>query len=623
MASPVVTGAVALILEKNPTLIQEQIRSGLAATARTDAQTGTGNAVPNNTWGRGKLDVKAAVLHNYPAARNRNWVRIRSELYNWTMSNDPPIFEITSNENGDAVIELAWDPQALLAPSDSYVPLRYYSTDKRLNVSITRDNGTPMPIDIPEQVIRLVNNRFRWTMPQALWDGYREEMIKGMRTPPKSPMTRNLYYRVRFTATGATSALVWPPDSSFQDNPLAQRMGIIALNKAPTTQVAPDQQAIDAMDPTYGKLLKWLWEHLPESEPDRAALVKLFSHRFFTNEVEASVRGKILTLWLFAGPKSRQRMSDLLDMRFKNPADVEITILKQPDLKDKNLLVDHLLQMRVIVPHPDLQGVTVGEQLVDDVITELLDPNGQVNQGQASTCGSSALQALLINVNASEYARLMKGLLSSTGEVTLANGDKLEAPPGIYQVARYAGVQGNPFFVRTNSELAFQSSVIKYAKGTAFPSYDASAAPDAPNGINTVFQATLKQGLTAAEMEKALKGLFGRNFTTATAAAPTAELRNSFLQAMAGSKEPLMLIVHWKAPANDAAKTALHSVVALRSEGGRVFFKNPQYAGSNPPTGAEVNSTTTNPPRRYDDPTQTLESMGDNDLSQWIRWFHK
>jgi hypothetical protein len=230
---------------------------------------------------------------------------------------------------------------------------------------------------------------------------------------------------------------------------------------------------------------------------------------------------------------------------------------------------------------------------------------------------------LLINVNASEYARLMKGLLSSTGQVTLANGDKLEIPPGIYQVARYAGAQGSPFFVRTNSELAFQSSVLKYAKGTAFPSYDASAAPDSPNGVNTVFQATLRQGLTAAEMERALKGLFGRNFTTTTAPAPTADLRNTFVQAMAASRDPLMLVVHWRAPASDTANTSLHAVVALRSEAGRVFFKNPQYAGSSPPTGADPNSTTNNPPRRYDDPTQTLESMGDNDLGQWIRWFHK
>ena len=618
VSTPVVTGAIALILQKNPTLLAEQIRAGLGATARSDANVTGAGAAPNNTFGRGKLDVAAAVAHNYAAATNRNWVRIRSELYNWTMSPLPPTFEITSNENGQAVIELAWDPQAMLAPSTGYVPLRYYSSDRRLTVNINRAAGGTMAIDIPEQSIRLTNNRFQWTMPQALWDGYREEMNKAMMTPPQSTMSRNIYYRVRFTATGATSPLIWPPDSSFQNNPLAQRLAIIALNRAPITQVAPDQPAIDAMDPPYKSLLLWLWQHLPADHADRVSLNRLFSHRFFTNEIETPIRAKILTLWLFAGPTSRNRLYQLLDMRFKNASNVEMTILKQADLRDRVLLVDHLLQMRVLVPHPDLPGVTVREQLVDDVITELMDPNGQVNQGQASTCAPTGLQTLLINTNAAEYARLMKGLLSSTGQVMLANGDTLAIPPGIYQAARYAGAQGSAFFVRTNSELAFQSSILKYAKGAAFPSYD----PAVPNSVNTVFQATLSQGLTSAEMERALRGLFGRAFTTTVAPAPTPELRNAFVQAMSGSREPLMMVVHWNAPAG-AANTGLHAVVALRSEGGRVFFKNPQYAGSRPPTGAAPNSSVANPPRRYDDPTQALESMGDADLAQWIRWFHR
>ena len=136
MSTPVVTGAIALILQKNPTLLAEQIRAGLGATARSDANVTGAGAAPNNTFGRGKLDVAAAVAHNYAAATNRNWVRIRSELYNWTMSPLPPTFEITSNENGQAVIELAWDPQAMLAPSTGYVPLRYYSSDRRLTVNI-------------------------------------------------------------------------------------------------------------------------------------------------------------------------------------------------------------------------------------------------------------------------------------------------------------------------------------------------------------------------------------------------------------------------------------------------------------------------------------------------------
>lgn len=56
-AAPHVTGAVALMLEKNPTLSFTQIRDFLKSTARPV----NGQVLPNNDWGWGKLDVKAAV----------------------------------------------------------------------------------------------------------------------------------------------------------------------------------------------------------------------------------------------------------------------------------------------------------------------------------------------------------------------------------------------------------------------------------------------------------------------------------------------------------------------------------------------------------------------------------
>jgi len=58
MASPHVAGAIALMLEKDPTLTPAQIKSILQQTARRDAFTGT---AANTTFGYGKLDVKAAV----------------------------------------------------------------------------------------------------------------------------------------------------------------------------------------------------------------------------------------------------------------------------------------------------------------------------------------------------------------------------------------------------------------------------------------------------------------------------------------------------------------------------------------------------------------------------------
>ncbi len=57
MAAPHVTGAIALMLQRDPDLTQAQIRDHLVDSARADTFTGT---VPNNTWGHGKLDAKGA-----------------------------------------------------------------------------------------------------------------------------------------------------------------------------------------------------------------------------------------------------------------------------------------------------------------------------------------------------------------------------------------------------------------------------------------------------------------------------------------------------------------------------------------------------------------------------------
>jgi minor extracellular serine protease Vpr len=58
MASPHVTGVVALMLQADPTLTYEEVLQILQETARTDSWMGT---VPNNGFGAGKIDAYAAV----------------------------------------------------------------------------------------------------------------------------------------------------------------------------------------------------------------------------------------------------------------------------------------------------------------------------------------------------------------------------------------------------------------------------------------------------------------------------------------------------------------------------------------------------------------------------------
>lgn len=57
MSAPMVTGIIALWLQANPNLNVADIKTILQNTADTDSFTGTGSAIPNNTWGRGKIDA--------------------------------------------------------------------------------------------------------------------------------------------------------------------------------------------------------------------------------------------------------------------------------------------------------------------------------------------------------------------------------------------------------------------------------------------------------------------------------------------------------------------------------------------------------------------------------------
>ena len=63
MSSPMVAGIIALWLQAKPNLTVAEIKTILQNTSITDSDTGTGSAIPNNTWGRGKIDALAGVQY--------------------------------------------------------------------------------------------------------------------------------------------------------------------------------------------------------------------------------------------------------------------------------------------------------------------------------------------------------------------------------------------------------------------------------------------------------------------------------------------------------------------------------------------------------------------------------
>lgn len=68
MSAPVVTGAVALLLQTNPTATVTQLRTALFSNTAKDALTELPGATPNTTYGYGKLDIFKAASSTFACA---------------------------------------------------------------------------------------------------------------------------------------------------------------------------------------------------------------------------------------------------------------------------------------------------------------------------------------------------------------------------------------------------------------------------------------------------------------------------------------------------------------------------------------------------------------------------
>jgi len=576
------------------------------------------------------------------------WVRMHPFITNWPGGGGPPVFEINSDENGTAVIELAWDPQALIAPASYSDPLRYYTTAVSFSASVSRaGGGGTRSVSVPAHTITLAGNRAVWVMPQDLWAGYLEESLKTLDSPPSTTFSGNLYYRVRLTPPGGATASIWPADAPLNGPNAASspHIGILRMSATAQSQVVPDDAAVNGLGgvpliPTlWSTVLRGIWQGSPETDPVRMSLAAVFAHPAFKAASPAD-RVDILRLWLFAG-RSRDKIALMLSRQAVIGSGLTTPIIEKMALKGGRKLVRQLLGLLDVAPHPDL-GITTREQLVDDVLTEILDPNGQVNQGGAGLCVPTSIQAFLINVNPAEYVRLQVGWLSTTASAELANGATATVPPGIFQVSRYTSTAlpgggvlnatNTGFLFRTFSEMAFQGAMLKYGEDSAFPASDGTEA-----AIQAIFAHVYRGGLGSTQTKRAMDGLFGVNFTLSPIAWPPGPglpatqqaITTSFLADLVNRQQQVLFTVYWNKPPSTPVPSgqtpanffATHAVLGIRREGGRVFFKNPQYAGSAPVPSAVAGGNDVNPPRHYEDPRSSMESITESDLRQWIYWY--
>lgn len=166
--------------------------------------------------------------------------------------------------------------------------------------------------------------------------------------------------------------------------------------------------------------------------------------------------------------------------------------LDSKDLRGEGTLLDHLHR---IATGPVAEGVD-RRKLLADIVKDIADPS-QVTQGNYDTCAAATAQRLLAGQSPAEYARIMAGLASPSGEVKLANGDTLKRP---------ADWNLSPGDGRDLAGRMFQSATMSYAAGKNGETY--SNVTDERTKAN----GQKKSGLNAVEVVYLFEGILGRDY---------------------------------------------------------------------------------------------------------------
>jgi len=114
-SAPLASGVIALMLELDPSLTNQEVKDILNQTARQDSFTGT---VPNNTWGNGKLDALAAVQEV------NNLLSVETQSLNSTLKIYPNpvknILNIKSQNSIENVSVFSLDGKMVLSKIDNF-----------------------------------------------------------------------------------------------------------------------------------------------------------------------------------------------------------------------------------------------------------------------------------------------------------------------------------------------------------------------------------------------------------------------------------------------------------------------------------------------------------------------
>lgn len=192
--------------------------------------------------------------------------------------------------------------------------------------------------------------------------------------------------------------------------------------------------------------------------------------------------------------------------------------------------------------------------MLADLVQEIAVPSA-INQQDKNTCCVASVQMLTAMQNPAEYARIVGGLASPDGVVTLANGSTL---------AREPGTDADDDSGRTAPSRLWQAAMTQFAMGDV--GYD--NATDSRNDG--------KWGVFGHELDRVVDALTNRDnplLSVEDDYTGADMLRDVSKHANAGHPVPVCL--DWGEKDKDGDEHPGHDILVTAVKDGRVFYNNP------------------------------------------------
>ncbi len=531
------------------------------------------------------------------------WVRVHSHFDVWASNGPAPTFCITSDNDGEAFLEIAKYPELLFRPvSDPSDMWNCFFTHTGSN------DGS-----VAATTITITGGHAEYTLPDAVWAQMKNVAGESTRGA--------LYYRVKARPTGSSSeGYTSHTDTACQDRNVPS-IEITPVAGTPTAAF-DDSEALGHLT-SWEQMFIFLFP-LMGDDPEHRALQTMVAHPVYRDQSSSRIRAKMLQLFIRSGGEGRQLFERLLDLRVAVGSSAGGGHMTEPalfwrDERSEGTTLDHLLALWDVQLDPRVP--LLPSKVIFEAIVELIDPPGQINQGAAGTCAATSIQTYTALRNPAEYARWCRYILDrrQNHTVTLANGGTMRANPEAFDVATWrttqpaAGANWQLVIGRTYSERGIQAALMQYAH-TGAGSYD----PERDSFV-TWLGTALGSGLQLPEVKRALDAIFNQSWTWdfgggTSASAPNAGAATNVMSHFQNHGLPVYISILWG--------TGGHGVLGLRVENNRLIFRNPQYRGSYPPSAAHVNGAAmVSPTRTIHNVSRSEESMDLAGLQAAIRGF--